>query len=493
MSADQLLKHLKRLLHSTSPCPLDPRHPDHSQNWHLWLCLTTVLLITTSTVNCTHCIPLQTFLALELNYDVHDKELLAIFWSLQMMVTLSWRLCNSRSTWSINHQNLKYFAMTKILMHQQAWWSEYLLDFNLVIWFRPGKFGTKPDALTRQWDIYLKEGIVTMPVSTHRTFIHVYNQTTGIIPRSSHPSNPSPSRISIMDAKRLHTDIQTQLQEDPISTNTSAFSQTQLDPWPWWSTSPLWSDLCPEHQEPLDSPWQDISVRQRHSTKSSNTTTGQDSCLCQGLLQIVYYLSMPPVHHKPMDFSSNFQSLRALEFISMDFIENSTPHSGYTSILSHCWSSFKAVVFILTHNTITSPQLVQLFILHVTSDCGTDLSPTSLLNWDSTWHDLHSLRDTTLKEMDRQNKQIRLWSSTSSLLQLQQDNWSDSYHLAKFTYNNTQPPLALHPSLPTRVITKYHCHPEHDLASSHVQVFITDLNELHQQLQLYIAEAQCWY
>jgi len=30
-------------------------------------------------VNCTHCIPFQTFLAPEINYNVHDKELLMIF------------------------------------------------------------------------------------------------------------------------------------------------------------------------------------------------------------------------------------------------------------------------------------------------------------------------------------------------------------------------------------------------------------------------------
>jgi len=38
----------------------------------------------------------------------------------------------------------------------QARWLEYLSQFNLVICFRPGRLGTKPDTLTRQWDIYPK-------------------------------------------------------------------------------------------------------------------------------------------------------------------------------------------------------------------------------------------------------------------------------------------------------------------------------------------------
>ena len=43
-------------------------------------------------------------------------------------------------------------------MHRQEHWSEYLPTFNLVICFHSGKLGTKPNTLTRQWDVYLKEG-----------------------------------------------------------------------------------------------------------------------------------------------------------------------------------------------------------------------------------------------------------------------------------------------------------------------------------------------
>ena len=93
----------------------------------------------------------------ELNYDVHDKELLAIFEAFQR-----WRHYLEGSATPINivtdHKNLKYFSMTKLLTQRQARWSEYLSHFNLVIRFRPGRLGTKPDSLTRQWDVYLKEG-----------------------------------------------------------------------------------------------------------------------------------------------------------------------------------------------------------------------------------------------------------------------------------------------------------------------------------------------
>jgi len=97
-------------------------------------------------------IPLQ-----KLNYDIHDKELLAIFKAFKI-----WRhyLEGSASPIDVimDHKNLEYFSMTKILICQQARWSEYLSQFNLIIHFHPGHLGSKPDALTRRWDVYPKGG-----------------------------------------------------------------------------------------------------------------------------------------------------------------------------------------------------------------------------------------------------------------------------------------------------------------------------------------------
>jgi len=98
-----------------------------------------------------------TLTAPELNYDTHDKELLAIFEAFQ-----NWRhyLEGSASPIDVvtNHKNLDYFSTSKVLSRQQAQWSKFLSQFNLVIHFRPGKLSAKPDALTRRWDIYPKEG-----------------------------------------------------------------------------------------------------------------------------------------------------------------------------------------------------------------------------------------------------------------------------------------------------------------------------------------------
>jgi len=78
-----------------------------------------------------------TFTVVELNYDTHDKELLAIFEAFKI-----WRHYLEGSAYPIDfvidHKNLEYFSTTKVLTWRQAWWSEYLSQFNLIIRFHSG-------------------------------------------------------------------------------------------------------------------------------------------------------------------------------------------------------------------------------------------------------------------------------------------------------------------------------------------------------------------
>jgi len=89
----------------------------------------------------------------ELNYEIYDKELLAIFEAFQQ-----WRNYLEGSAHVVlvlsDHKNLEYFATTKQLMRRQVHWSEYLSGFNYLIRYRAGRLGTKPDALTRREDVY---------------------------------------------------------------------------------------------------------------------------------------------------------------------------------------------------------------------------------------------------------------------------------------------------------------------------------------------------
>ena len=76
----------------------------------------------------------QTLTAPKLNYDTHDKELLAIFEAFK-----SWRHYLEGPAFPVDvitdHKNLEYFSTSKVLTRRQARWSEYLCQFNLIIRF----------------------------------------------------------------------------------------------------------------------------------------------------------------------------------------------------------------------------------------------------------------------------------------------------------------------------------------------------------------------
>ena len=109
----------------------------------------------------------------ELNYDTHDKELLAIF---EAFRTWCHYLESLHHTIDVitDHKNLEYFSSMKTLLCHQAHWSEYLSAFNMVVRFRPGKLSEKPDSLTRQMDYYLKGGdrdyMLANPQNLHPIF-----------------------------------------------------------------------------------------------------------------------------------------------------------------------------------------------------------------------------------------------------------------------------------------------------------------------------------
>jgi len=82
----------------------------------------------------------------ELNYPIHDKEMLAIILSLQ-----HWRaeLQGTPQTVEVlsDHKALEYFMTTKALTARQARWAEVLSQYNFRIMYKPGK-SNHVDALT---------------------------------------------------------------------------------------------------------------------------------------------------------------------------------------------------------------------------------------------------------------------------------------------------------------------------------------------------------
>ena len=93
----------------------------------------------------------------EMNYDIHDKEMVAIMLAFQEWIHQLKSYKQQIWVWT-DHKNLEYFTTSKLLLRRQARWSEFLAEFDFVVRYRPGDKNGKPDALSRRWDLRPKEG-----------------------------------------------------------------------------------------------------------------------------------------------------------------------------------------------------------------------------------------------------------------------------------------------------------------------------------------------
>jgi transposase InsO family protein len=84
----------------------------------------------------------------ECNYEIHDKELLAIVrcleeWDAELRSVKSFKVIT-------DHKNLEYFMKPRMLSERQIRWAALLSRFNMEILYRPGKQNVRADALSRR-------------------------------------------------------------------------------------------------------------------------------------------------------------------------------------------------------------------------------------------------------------------------------------------------------------------------------------------------------
>ena len=454
----------------------------------------------------------------ELNYDTHDKELLAIFEAFQ-----KWRHYLEGSGTPIDvvtdHKNLEYFSTTKLLTRRQARWSEFLSQFNLVIRFRPGKLGTKPDVLTRHWDVYPKEGDSNYTKVNPQNLRPVFTQEQlASSLRASYYSEPILRTVGLMDIGQLHKDILSAQRLDSHCAEHNSNSD------PRWSTDNegllryddrIWvpdSDdlqlrvLLNSHDHPTAGHYGQNKTMDL--VRRNYTWPGVRSYIKNYCKSCTTCARSKAPRHRP------YGNLRQLPIpekpwnsISMDFIEQLPPSLGFTAILVVVDRLSKQSIFIPTHDTITSMQLAQLFVLHVFSKHGVPSHVTSDRGTEFVSHFFRSLGkalDMKLHftsgyhpegdgQTERTNQTLEQYLRV--YCNYQQDNWSELLPLAEFAYNNA--PSATTGISPFFANKGYHpnitVHPERDLSSVRAKEFAVDLDELHQELRLQISEAQKRY
>src|SRR5260221_6226505 len=213
-------------------------------------------------------------------------------------------------------------------------------------------------------------------------------------------------------------------------------------------------------------------------------------------------------HHKPYSLLKQLPIPgQPWESILMDFIKQLPTSEGFTAILVIVDRLTKQSLFIPTHDMVHAPQLARLFLTHVfskhgapghvTSDRGTEFmshffrSLGSLLSMKL--HFMSGYHPEGDSQMERINQVLEqyLWA----YMNYQQDNWAPLLPLAEFAYNNAASTTTgispfftnkgYHPRLMMNLLALS--------SSSEAQCYMVDLDQLHSQLKVSIAEAQEHY
>ena len=461
----------------------------------------------------------RSFNPAELNYDTHDKELLAIFEAFK-----HWRQYFEGSGTPIDvvtdHKNLEYFATTKLLTRRQARWSEFLSQFNMVIRFRPGKLGAKPDALTRRWDVYRKGGNSDFATANPSNFRPIFTEeqlTTSL--HATALAIPIIWNAIIMDIEQLHNIIRSSLTLDPLS---AAHLPTP--------TAPNWtldeSGLLRQYNRIYVPDVNDLRLKvlQYNHDHILSGHTGQNKTLelirreyvWPNLRTFVQHFcnscttckrSKVP-RHKPYGLLKQLPvPERPWNSISMDFIEHLPESDGHTALLVIVDRLSKQGIFIPTVDEITAPELARLFVIHVFSKHGVPSHVTCDRGSEFVSHFFRSLgialdmkiHFTSGYHPEGDGQTERLNQTLEQYLRIfcnyQQDNWSQLLPLGEFAYNNA--PSASTGTSPFFANKGYHpnitVHPERELASQRAREFVVDLDELHTELRTQLAAAQKHY
>jgi hypothetical protein len=93
----------------------------------------------------------------EINYQVHDKELLAIIDSVKVWRRYLEDMLCTVMVYS-DHQYLEYFTTTKVLNRRQAGWAQEVAAYDFKIVYRLGSQNRKPDTLLRREEYRPEKG-----------------------------------------------------------------------------------------------------------------------------------------------------------------------------------------------------------------------------------------------------------------------------------------------------------------------------------------------
>ncbi|CCO29574.1 Retrotransposable element Tf2 155 kDa protein type 3 [Rhizoctonia solani AG-1 IB] len=342
----------------------------------------------------------------ELNYNTHDKELLAIIRAFE-----HWRIFLEGTEHPVtvltDHKILEYWKSARTFNRRHVHWHLILASYNFVIAYQPGKQSQKPDTLSRPSDHIEMEPSpqIMLPETEFEAF-------------GAEITTPLLEQIkeALQDSPRLDTTMAAATDPDSMPHSISAkFKDYTLQDGLLYQGRIVVPDK-PEIKQKLLSHFHD-SPGSRH----------------QGRFQVNCYVESCEICQRNKGHVQHF-ALKLLsvpagpwEDVSYDFIVRFPKCRGNNNILVvvDCFS--KIGHFIPCKETATAEDVAQLFLEHVWKLHGTPKQ--TVLDRGPTFNS---------KFLRALYKVLHIAPSYSTTYHLQQSNWVDWLPLAEFAHNNAK-------------------------------------------------------
>jgi transposase InsO family protein len=334
----------------------------------------------------------KTMAPAECNYEIHDKEMLAIVKSLK-----EWRAELEGSAHRIriytDHKALEYFMTSKQLTARQARWAEALAEYHFLIAYQSGKANSKADALTRRGHEVEAQNAVKKENRT-RTFL----RQDQLDPRIFQELRSAPDNtVASIDAELFidSTTIVDRILRANRESESLAALRTQAAR-PEETEFQLRDGLLLYHDRLVVPDVDNIRthlIREAHD-QISTAHPGRDKT--HRLLQARYYWRGMRRHimqyvrnchacrrsSSPRDKTPGLLKPlpipeRPWQDISMDFCSFNADKHGYDNVCVFIDRLSKQPISVPCHKTVTAEEMAQLFITHVYRYYGRPLTIVS--------------------------------------------------------------------------------------------------------------------
>jgi hypothetical protein len=387
----------------------------------------------------------------EMNYQIYDKELLAIICAFKQ-----WRhyleFSDQPTVVLTDHRNLEYFTTTRHLSRRQVRWSEILSDFNFVIKYRPGSQNAAADALSRK-DKPM-EGGTAPPDKTAMTLLPPIQFLNNLQALPLYPESPI-----------IHEKIRTLLPDDPTFGPILAKAFGNKDSESSYSVHDgllLHEGLVcvpddPDLKRTILEDCHDAPAAGHFGITKTFDLVSRTFFWPAMRKYIKDYVSgcdtcqrSKSSNHKPYGLLQNLPVPdRPWSSISVDFITHLPPANGFTAICVLVDRFTKMAHFAPTTDTVDADGTVQLFFdrvfsLHglpddVTSDRGVTFTSKVTKGIFEALEIKQNLSTAFHPRTDGQTERVNsvLEQYLRCYINYQQTNWNTLLPIAEFAYNNT--------------------------------------------------------